>query len=249
MKRKKIKKLKNKYKKNLKPKKIAINKQRREKIKKTGKAILTIISAALLSKMAQAGTIDFKSKNQTDNTMRLTDDGKVKIGQGGTLAYYSSAPTLTGTSILGYDGYLYANRVYNSVWNDLADFRSLAKGVKREAGKVYVSTPEGLIIASRRCQGAVAGVCSDTYGFALGGGEDDPGKAPIAVSGWALAFVDKPYSVGTPLVTAKNGILTKANIFEKLFFQERIVGTMENRPEKDQVNPKIKVNGRYWVKI
>lgn len=227
-----------------------INKQRRERIKKAGKAIMaTVASAAVLPSLLNAGTIDFKSKSQSSTTLRLTEDGKIKIGDSGTLSAYSSAPTLSGTNILGYDGYFYANRVYNSVWNDLADFRALAKGFKREPGKVYVSTSEGLVIASKRCQKGVAGVCSDTYGFALGGGENDPDRAPIAVSGWALAYVDKPYAVGTPLVTAKNGGLTKVNFFEKLFFPERIVGTMENAPIQDKVNPKVKVDGRYWVKI
>lgn len=230
-------------------KRIKINKRRREKIKKVGKALLAAASVAVLPTLANAGNIDFKSRGQSFNTLSLTEDGKVKIGDAGTLSYYSAAPTLSGTSILGYDGYFYANRVYNSVWNDLADFRALAKGVKREPGKVYVSTAEGLVVASKRCQGAVAGVCSDTYGFALGGGEDDPGRAPIAVSGWVLAYVDKAYAVGTPLVTAKNGSLTRATFFEKIFFPERIVGTMENAPVRDKVNPKVKVDGRYWVKI
>lgn len=230
-------------------KKQTIDKKRRGDIKKVGKAILTVASVTAFPALVQAANIEFKSKTQSVATLHLTEDGKVKIGSAGTLSYYSTAPDLTGTSILGYDGYLYANRIYNSVWNDLADFRKLAKGVKRDSGKVYVSTADGLVVATRRCQKAVAGVCSDTYGFALGGGEDDPTKAPLAISGWVLAYVDKPYSVGTPLVTAKNGQLTKARFFEKLFFSERIVGTIENKPGVDKVNPKVKVNGRYWVKI
>lgn len=233
-------------------KKQVIDKKRRTKIKKTGQAVLTtVVSAALLPTFLQAANIEFKSKSQSVATLKLTDDGKVKIGNSGTLAYYSSDPSasLTGTSILGYDGYLYANRIYNSVWNDLADFRNMAEGVKREPGKVYVSTPDGLVIASKRCQKGVAGVCSDTYGFALGGGENDPKKVPLAISGWVLADVDRPYTVGTPLVTGKNGQLTKARFCEKLFFPERIVGTMENKPVVDKANPKVKVAGRYWVKI
>lgn len=223
-----------------------INRKRREKIKKLGKTLMTAAAVTLLPSIVKAGTVEFKSKSQSNATLQMTNDGKVKIGNSGTLASYASAPTLSGTNILGYDGYLYANKVYNSVWNDLADFRKLAEGQKKEPGKVYVSTENGLVQATKRAQKGVAGVCSDSYGFALGGDDNDKSKAPIAISGWVLAYVDKKYEIGTALVSAPNGVLTKASWLEKLLYPERVVGTVEISPKEYN---KVKVDGRYWVKV
>ena len=40
----------------------------------------------------------------------------------------------------------------------------------------------------------------------------------VSVAGFVLAHTDKVYKSGTPLTSSKNGRLTKANVFVKLFF-------------------------------
>ncbi len=223
-----------------------VNANRRQKLEEIGKSLLALAALTVVPSIAKAGNVSFKSKSQSSNTLQLTEDGKVKIGDSGTLAYYASAPTLTGTSILGYDGYLYATRVYNAVWNDLAEFRPLATGQAKQPGKVYVATENGLVLASKKAQAGVAGICSDSYGFALGGAETDPSKIPIAISGWVLAYVDQKYPIGTPLVSGNNGSLTKAGFLDKILYPERIIGTVEVSPKEYN---KVKIDGRYWVKV
>ncbi len=179
----------------------------------------------------------------------LVTTGTVSIGSAGTLSYYAADPTATlagGSAILGYYGNFYATKVYGAVWNDLADFRKLASGQKKIPGKVYIASDDGVVLATKRAQKGTVGVCSDTFGMALGGSDADPTKAPIAISGWALAYVDKKYEIGTPLVSGKDGNLTKANILDNLLHPERIVGTVETSPQEYN---KLKVDGRYWVKV
>ena len=146
-------------------------------------------------------------------------------------------------------GNIYADRVYNSVYNDMADYQQLAD--KLVYGKCYVDTKEGAKLATRRCQLGLMGVASDTYGFCLGKPKEDT-HVPIGVAGWILAYVDKEYPTGIPLTNDENGNLTEMKIEEKRDYPERLIATYK-KPEKNNVwGPKtaqIKVNGRHWVKI
>lgn len=140
-----------------------------------------------------------------------------------------------------------AGYVYNAVWNDLAEVRALAKGVKKVPGKVYVMTKDGLKLASKRCEIGTAGVCSDTYGFLLGGKDvKDAQKAHIAISGWVLAYVDKDYPIGTALTSGPDGVLTAMTKKEKRDYPERLIGVLDTKPEKYN---NVKLDGRYWVKV
>jgi hypothetical protein len=137
--------------------------------------------------------------------------------------------------------------VHSAIWNDLAEVRSLVKGEKKIAGKVYVATKEGIKLSSKRCELGTIGICSDTYGFSLGGKDiPDEQKAHIAISGWVLAYVDKDYPIGTALTSGPNGVLTAMTKKEKRDYPERIVGILDTKPEKYNT---VKVDGRYWVKV
>lgn len=129
----------------------------------------------------------------------------------------------------------------------MAEVRELAKGVKKIPGKVYVMTKEGLKLSSKRAEIGTAGVCSDTYGFSLGGKNiAAERKAHIAISGWVLAYVDKDYPIGTALTSGPNGVLTAMTKKEKMEYPERIVGILDTKPENYN---NIKIDGRYWVKV
>lgn len=157
----------------------------------------------------------------------------------------SSGPdlVLTGTSQFS------AGKVWNAVWNDIADFQLLCD--RLEFGKCYFDTKDGAMICNKRCQMSVIGIASDTFGFGVGNRPDNK-QVPIAVAGWVLAFVDKEYECGTPLTNDEHGNLTAMTREEKLEYPERIVA-LYKRKEMEEFwgpeNQKIAVKGRHWVKI
>ena len=145
-------------------------------------------------------------------------------------------------------GYLYADRVYNEIWNDIADFIDIDENVKVEPGKVYIiDENEEIKISFDYCQAGIIGIASDTYGFALGVNQKAH-KLPVCIGGFALAYVDRLYLPGTPLTTSQNGYLTKIEVSEKLTYPERIVATFFKKETSKSWNG-IEVNGRHWVKV
>jgi hypothetical protein len=145
-----------------------------------------------------------------------------------------------------------AERVWNAVWNDVADFQKLDD--RLEYGRCYYDTLTGAKICSERCQQSVVGIASDTFGFGVGAGNPLNGgkEVPLAVAGWTLAYVDAEYSPGTVLTNDEKGNLTKMGFFEKLFYPERIVALYKRKESELEFGvekKKIKVNGRHWVKV
>lgn len=147
-------------------------------------------------------------------------------------------------------GQFKAEKVWNAVWNDYADFQQLSD--RLEYGRVYYDTAEGAKICSQRCQLSVIGVATDTFGHAVGQGANPGHEVPIAVAGWVLAFVDKEYPCGTPLTNDAQGGLTEMTIEEKRLYPERLVAIYKKIETKEffgTINNKISVNGRHWVKV
>ena len=190
----------------------------------------------------------------TNATPRLTvsEDGNIsitgtiKIGAAGTLEAGQDSPT--GSGVLGYNGNFYATKVYNAVYNDIADFQKVLDEI--EYGKCYYDTADGAKLCTERCQMAVIGIASDTFGFGVGNHTDES-YAPFAIAGWVLAHVDKEYPTGTPLTNNEEGVLTEILPAEKREFPERIVATYKKK-EADEFwgpNGEVKVNGRSWVKV
>jgi len=145
------------------------------------------------------------------------------------------------------DQQIIASRVWNAVWNDMADFQELADSLIY--GKCYYDTLSGAKICNERCQESVIGIASNTFGYALGSDKD---KVPIAVSGWVLACVDKEYKPGTPLTNNENGELTEMNLDEKRNYPERLVAIYKKKESQDTwgpVNQSVLVDNRHWVKI
>lgn len=147
-------------------------------------------------------------------------------------------------------GFFRADKVWNAVWNDIADFQLLAD--KLEFGRCYFDTKDGARICSERCQMSVIGIASDTFGFGVGAGANINREVPIAVAGWVLAFVDQEYDCGTPLTNDQFGNLTAMTLQEKRDFPERIVAIYKRKEMDSYWGPqsnKIEVNGRHWVKV
>ena len=160
--------------------------------------------------------------------------------------FYTGTVDPTNTDRLNYDGYFYATRVYNAVYNDYADFID-APCSGTGYGLAYTIKDGCTEIAQKGDY--VVGIATDTYAFAAGARSDG---MPIAVAGFVLAFVDKVYKPGTPLKVKKDGILTKASLFDKIFNMSSIVAFFyksESRSKIKKDGIEINVYGRHWVKI
>lgn len=143
-----------------------------------------------------------------------------------------------------------SSKIWNAVWNDVADFQLLCD--KLEYGRCYMDTKDGAKICTVRCQMSVIGIASDTFGFGVGSGANPQREVPIAVAGWVLAFVDKEYECGTPLTNDEHGQLTAMTKQEKMEYPERIVGIYKRKELDTHWGPehsKIEVRGRHWVKV
>ncbi len=172
----------------------------------------------------------------------INGTGGLTVAGGGTdLCVSNDGATASGQFI--------ANRVWNAVWNDIADFQLVCDDVV--FGKCYFDTFDGAKICTVRCQKSVIGIATNTFGMAVGQGRYEK-QVPIGISGWVLAFVDKIYEPGTPLTNDEKGNLTEMTLEEKQSYPERIVAIYK-KPEYDEFfgveSKKVEVNGRHWVKI
>lgn len=219
-------------------KSLKIDKRRRIKLGTISKAAAAIAGMSLLPSLT-SGAVNFRKASGTQ-ALYLADNGQVCIGT------TTPADGTTKLTVAGDIKTSAGGKVWNSVWNDLAEFRPLKLGEKAVPGKAYIITPNGLEISTKRAQQGCIGICSDTFGFSLGGTLEDESKIAIGVSGWVLAYVDKEYPLGTALTCANKGILTKMRWYEKLLFPERLLGLLDQKPTEYN---KLPVNGRSWVKI
>ena len=150
------------------------------------------------------------------------------------------------------DGTLTASAVYGAVWNDLSDSIPVDDACDLEHGYCYCFDGERYTKSSKYLDDGIIGIHSDTYGFKMGSEEGKKKKLDVAVSGFALAYVDKEYKPGTPLTCTKNGYLTKIKLRDKIRYPEKIVATYwksEPAEEWGSDSKKVMVNGRKWVKV
>ncbi len=169
----------------------------------------------------------------------------VQIGDSGTLEYNQSNPV--GTEILGYNGYFYANRVYNAVWQDLAECWEKNPQYTFGYNIVVVQTEHGVRPSMKRAEKTTVGVISDTYGYILNADklfEHDLNKSesvPVAIAGRAIVAYVGDIAIGDEVVSYKNGNSIKANIFEKICKRDRILGKVDKILSSNLI--KIKVYG------
>ena len=150
---------------------------------------------------------------------------------------------------LTHQGYLHANKVYGSVWNDYAEYRQTHHKV-RPGQCVYEKGDGSLAISYERMMPG-ANIVSDTFGFAIG--ETDECKTPLAVSGRVLAYPYESkeiYNPGDAVCSGPNGTISKMTRAEIRDYPERIVGTVSEIPTYEVWGSgDIKVNGRIWIKV
>jgi len=160
-----------------------------------------------------------------------------------------------GTNIgVGFANCIAAGRIYGASWTpDYAEGMILDKVSEKspQPGRVYVFTPKGLIRSNKKCQAGTMGIFSDTFGQCI----NSPGlidyndieksmkdkkriKIPICLKGQVPVYVKEKIKCFQLLVSGKNGVATKANIFERIFYKERIIG-MAIEESKDNKEKRI----------
>ena len=237
----------------------------------SGSAVLE--GSTIKSATIQNGTIDLNSKNLTvtsNSTITNTTSGSTitLTGVGAIDAKSMTLNTDSGASLnisntlgnknpdsgtaLACTGGISAAKVYNAVWNDLADSIEVPSDTELEYGYCYKYKDEKVYKTDEYADPNVLGIHSDTAGMVLGIKPSHIKCINLAVAGVVLAYVDKEYECGTALVATKGGMLTKANRATLLLHPERIVATYYKKEKEDLWGPKsnrINVNGRSWVKI
>jgi hypothetical protein len=177
----------------------------------------------------------------TITTLSSTNIASTNVYKTGT----SKPESSVAAAVYGFD------KVYNAVWNDIADYIIIEEGTEKEFGKVYCYDGEKHFISNKRSQKGSVGISSDTFGFGVGA-KGIKNELPIAIGGFVLAHIKGKAKSGDPLVSTKDGFLTKANLFERIFLSHRILATYykdEKKEEWGSDTKKIKVNGRKWVKV
>ena len=232
-----------------------------------------ITSGTIESATIQNGTIDLNSKTLTvssDSTITNTTSGSTITleGVGAIDAKSMTLTTSSGASLninntlgdsnpdsgtaVACNGGIRAAKVYNAVWNDLADSIEVPQDTELEYGYCYKYKNGKVYKTDEYADSNVLGIHSDTAGMVLGIKPSHIKCINLAVAGVVLAYVDNEYECGTPLVATKEGKLTKANKMTRVLHPERIVATYFKKENNDFWGPssnKIAVNGRSWVKV
>ncbi len=128
------------------------------------------------------------------------------------------------SNALAYSGYFYPTRVYNAVYNDLAEYfmRDLSEPI--HTNKVYVVNSKGLAcLSKKRADKNVIGICSDSAAYIMKSEWEKEGVL-IALSGTVNVKVTSDVDPGDLLVSYKDGFATKASLFERIFKRDAIIG-------------------------
>lgn len=210
---------------------------------------LNVTSASTITTITEGDTTTIEGVGAIDaKSMTLTTDSGVSLNIVNSLGAENPEHGVA----LDCSGGIKAEKVYNAVWNDLADSIEVPSDTELEYGYCYKYKDEKVYKTDEYADPNVLGIHSDTAGMVLGIKPSHIKCINLAVAGVVLAYVDKEYECGTALVATKGGMLTKANRATLLLHPERIVATYYKKEKEDLWGPKsnrIKVNGRSWVKI
>lgn len=167
-------------------------------------------------------------------------DAEIYKSIGGDL-HLTSASEIQMDKTIRVAGNVYATKVFNAVYNDLAEF--MEKADEREiidAGDVVYFDDNGKVTKWNENINpkAIAGVVSsdETYGFALGGeGLEDVQKVPIALCGRVYLKVgDMPVVVGDMIAIDDRG-----NLFITDSYNYNVLGIATTRAENEKVFIKV----------
>lgn len=191
------------------------------------------------------GTVNITGNTTIGGTLGITGATTISSSLNVTGPTTFSEAQITGNLNVGgainASGDVTGARVWNAVWNDIADAITVEdQAITFEPGYAYAYNGREWFKTKDK-NSPYFGIHSDTAGYILG---YDPkiNQILIAVGGFVLAHVDKLYESGTFLTYGKDGVLTKARRKdEKIakFFKE----------EKRPLYKGREVMGRHWIKI
>ena len=210
---------------------------------------LNVTSASTITAITEGDTTTIEGVGAIDaKSMTLTTSSGVSLNIVNSLG----AENPDNGTALYCSGGISAKKVYNAVWNDLADSIEVPQDTELEYGYCYKYKNGKVYKTDEYADSNVLGIHSDTAGMVLGIKPSHIKCINLAVAGVVLAYVDNEYECGTPLVATKEGKLTKANKMTRVLHPERIVATYFRKENNDFWGPssnKIAVNGRSWVKV
>ena len=144
---------------------------------------------------------------------------------------------------------IWAQRVFNAVFNDYAEYRTTCEGVK--PGQCVYDNDDGSLSISDKFLIPGAQIVSDTFGHAMGMTEKC--TTPIAVAGRVLAYPYQDrskYHAGMAVCAAPGGtvnIMSRTDIVE---YPDCIVGIVSEIPDYEYWGTdNVKVDGRIWIKV
>ena len=145
--------------------------------------------------------------------------------------FYKSDEAPSSTTVGKYDGYFYATRVYNAVYNDYAELFHCVRHVS--VGHLAYATKEGVTCAGK--PKTAIGIVSDCYGHLLGGegDPDDPNFVPIAVAGRVPLEIKGNIEIGDMVQATKNGLGKRAYRFTN---RNKIIGKVVGFDPKGRNN-------------
>jgi hypothetical protein len=194
--------------------------------------------------------LDIRSKvsGEIDGSSYLRYRNTIGTGECLFAAWHSTQtnPEETGSA----HGRIISGKVYNAVYNDVADFLELDLPVKVEYGRCYVIDANGIFRKSEGfAEDGIVGIATDTYGQGVGVKGIGDKEVPISIAGFCLTFVDKVYPSGTPLTAGANGCLTELDAVTLSKRPDKLVGTFLREEKCDLAYGHIPVNGRHWIKV
>lgn len=197
-----------------------------------------ITNGANRFKVNADGTSDFY-----DNSIRFDSSANRTIFGIADASSHTGTNTVEG---IGIQGSLAAYKLYNAVWNDYAEsFEYDKTSGTPEPGYVYVQTGSGLKKANKRAHKSTIGIYSNTYGMLMGskgthGESEEWNKIPIGLAGVVWSWTKSKINIGDLLVSDKDGTVTKANIIDRIFRSDRIIGKALDI-SKDKIIKKIRI--------
>ena len=209
----------------------------------------TILSALQKHEYMIANSVATNATNSTN--IAITDDLASTVlyptlvsATSGNNGVKTSSTKLTFNASTGA---LTATKVYNAVYNDIADFLEIEEALDViEMGKVYVRTVDGLTrLSNSVAEKGALGITSDTYGYGLGKKDIGNRELPLAIGGFVLAYCDREYESGDELTCGPNGILTLMPANAKA---SALLATFHKTPQGNLWNG-VEVKGRYLVKV
>lgn len=148
---------------------------------------------------------------------------------------------------LSVDKELSAPKIWNAVWNDIADAINVPENTELIAGKCYCFNDNKFYISENLGEKEAIGIHSDTAGYILGYNPEKK-QLKLAVAGFVLAYTDKRYNPGTPLICCENGYLTEATEDFIKKHPDRIIAHYF-KDEEESYYLDVLVDNRNWVRV